>query len=207
MNINIFMYIYTNHVGHLAVQIHIDILISFEFVPRNMSFVICLNSGVCMLSGIWNLLYISHHIQIYYVTSHTNIWCTPHTYASLSRYTLQCNTYRVAKTHKILYLYKLFSAKKSLELKALLQKETCNLKHPMHLRHAIPRTYHIYMHTYHIYMHMRKQSMHLYNVRVIHMFVTSHTNVVYMCIGISFMCINIAQSLPCVLLPARLTFF
>ena len=44
--------------------------------------------------------------------------------------------YRVAKTHRMPYLYVIFR-KRALQLVALLRKMTCNLRHPMGLRHSV----------------------------------------------------------------------
>ena len=45
--------------------------------------------------------------------------------------------YRVAKTHRIPYLYRSFSAKRDLYLVTLLWKMICNLGDPMSLRHPV----------------------------------------------------------------------
>jgi len=45
--------------------------------------------------------------------------------------------YRMAKTHRIPYLYRSFSAKSDLYLVALLWKMICNFKDPMSLRHSV----------------------------------------------------------------------
>ena len=51
--------------------------------------------------------------------------------------------YRVAKTHRIPYLYRPFFRKSDLYLVALLWKMICNLGDPMSLRHPVRRQYEI----------------------------------------------------------------
>jgi len=47
------------------------------------------------------------------------------------------SAYRVAKIHRMPYLLLVIFHKRALELVALLQKMSCNLRHPMHLRHPV----------------------------------------------------------------------
>jgi len=47
--------------------------------------------------------------------------------------------YREAKKHRMPYVFRSFSVKRTLSLVALLRKMTCNLRHPIGLRHPVER--------------------------------------------------------------------
>jgi len=55
--------------------------------------------------------------------------------------------YRVAKMHRMPYLYRssFFFSHNALFLAALVRKETCTLRHPMHVRHPVHVTRHVHM--------------------------------------------------------------
>jgi len=50
---------------------------------------------------------------------------------------IMCSHYRVAKTHRIPYLYRSFFRKSDLYLVALLWKIICKIRDPMSLRHSV----------------------------------------------------------------------
>jgi len=54
--------------------------------------------------------------------------------------TCQCMSYRVAKTHRMPYLYRSFSAKEPYSQCLFCGKMTCNLRHPMGLCHPVLRS-------------------------------------------------------------------
>jgi len=62
------------------------------------------------------------------------IYVMSHLYVKWLLHMWAMNVYRMAKMHRMPYFHGSFSAKEPV---AFLQKDTCNLRHPMHLRHPV----------------------------------------------------------------------
>jgi len=77
-----------------------------------------------------------HNLARQSATTHSCVCCI-HNVARQSVKTHSCVYYRLAKTHRIPYLYRSFSAKETYILWLFLWKIICNLGDPMSLRHPV----------------------------------------------------------------------
>ena len=112
--------------SYVYVYIYTYICISSLYI-----FLICVHMYVCKILFLWQIrMYMCIHIHIYIYKSCLCIFVVLHLIGCAARY-------RVAKTHRMPYLYRSFSTKEPPIIGLFCGKWPAKIRHPIGLRHPV----------------------------------------------------------------------